>query len=65
MQGRQYSDLSDKEAIKPTLSAEEARTRLHAELSLEDPFNGEIVIRNIDKPFILPDEAAIIESWQI
>lgn len=47
------------------LSMEEAKSRLHAELSSEDPFNGEMVIRNIDKPFILAEEGSVLESWKI
>ena len=47
------------------LSSEDLRTRLHAELSTEDPYNGEMVIRNIGKPFTVPSEVAEIQSWQI
>lgn len=64
MQGRQVAQSSDRDS-EPLLSKEEIRSSLHNELSQEDPYNGEMVIKNIDKPFILPEEGGIIESWQI
>ena len=65
MQGRTISQGSDRERVDAVLSNEEVRLRLQAELSLEDPYNGEMVIKNIDKPFVLANEASIIDSWQI
>ena len=47
------------------LNNEETTSRLRAELSLEDPYNGEMVIKNVDKPFIVADERSVVESWKI
>ena len=44
---------------------EEAKARLHSELSTEDPFNGEMVVRGIQQPFLLPSETEEIASWSI
>lgn len=52
-------------ANKESIDADEMRARLQTELSAEDPFNGEMVIRNIDRPFILGNEIAEVESWCI
>lgn len=36
------------------------------QIAAEDPFCGESVIRNIDKPFILlPEEEAEVKSWEL
>ena len=47
------------------MAEDEVSSLVLAELSLEDPYNGEMVIRNIDRPFIHPDEGGVVESWQI
>ena len=39
--------------------------KLFEELREEDPYNGELVIRNIDLPFILPSEQEEIDSWTL
>jgi hypothetical protein len=31
----------------------------------EDPFNGEVVVRNIERPFMDASEAAEVASWQL
>lgn len=41
------------------------RAQLQAEVAGEDPFSGELVARNISKPFVLPEEAALAESWVV
>lgn len=41
------------------------QSQLFNELRSEDPYNGEMVIRNIDLPFILPSEKEEIESWAL
>lgn len=41
------------------------RRQLEAEVAAEDPYGGEIVARNIRKPFVLPDEMALAESWAV
>ena len=64
-QGRSSGNASAENGGEAALSIEEAKSRLHAELSAEDPFNGEMVIRNIVKPFILEDEGSVLESWKI
>ena len=63
-QGRNSGDVPGENG-EAALSIDETKSRLHAELSSEDPFNGEMVIRNIDKPFILADEGSMLESWKI
>ena len=65
MQGTRSGDAPGKDTADALPSAEETKSRLRAELSLEDPYNGEMVIKNIDKPFILADESSVIESWKI
>ncbi len=44
---------------------EEALRLLEAEIAGEDPFCGEIVVRNIAKSFILPDERDLLHSWEL
>ena len=34
-------------------------------IAQEDPFNGERIVQLIEKPFILPDETAVADSWRI
>ena len=41
------------------------KAKLHSELSIEDPYNGEMVVRGIQQPFYLPSETAEIESWSV
>ncbi len=41
------------------------RKQLEAEVAGEDPFCGELVARNITKPFVLPSEAALADSWAV
>lgn len=43
----------------------EQQERLRAEIGQEDPYNGELVIKHIDKPFILATETAEIQSWEL
>lgn len=50
---------------EPAANAADLRHALEQEIALEDPYCGEIAVRNISKPFILPDEAAEISSWQL
>ncbi|KAK9814445.1 hypothetical protein WJX72_006013 [[Myrmecia] bisecta] len=44
---------------------ETLRKQLDEQVAAEDPYCGETVIRNIDKPFIMEDEVDIIRSWEI
>lgn len=65
MTSAQGRGSGDKDAADAALNPEEAKSRLRAELSMEDPYNGEMVIKNIDKPFVSADESSMIESWKI
>ena len=38
---------------------------LEAAIALEDPYNGEVVVRMISQGFIDPDESDEIASWQL
>jgi len=38
---------------------------LEALVAGEDPFNGEVVVRNIERPFMDVSEAAEVASWQL
>ena len=38
---------------------------LEAAIALEDPYNGEVVVRMISQGFIDPEESQEIASWQI
>lgn len=41
------------------------RQALEQEIALEDPYCGEIAVRNITKPFVQPDEISEISSWEL
>ncbi|KAL4539605.1 hypothetical protein Ndes2437B_g02032 [Nannochloris sp. 'desiccata'] len=43
----------------------ELRRQLEDEIAVEDPFCGEIVVRHLTKPFILPEEAEEAASWAV
>ena len=49
----------------PAAKVSELQAKLREEVAAEDPYNGELVIRNIDKPFILETEADEIMSWKV
>jgi len=38
---------------------------LEAAVAGEDPYSGEIVVRNIERPFIDASEADEVASWQL
>ena len=46
-------------------SVMELRRQLEAEIAVEDPFCGEVVVRHLMKPFILPEEADEAASWAL
>lgn len=41
------------------------RHSLEQEIALEDPYCGEIVVRNISKLFVHPDEVSEVASWEL
>jgi hypothetical protein len=47
------------------LQRERLVASLEAAIALEDPYNGEVVVRMINKGFIAPEEREEIASWQI
>jgi hypothetical protein len=49
----------------PGSSKEEMKAQLHSELSIEDPYNGEMVVRGIEQPFYFTSETDEIDSWKI
>lgn len=64
--------MPDSGGVRPSASSagqsaevRELQAKLKAEITAEDPYNGELVIRNIDKPFIHPAETHEIQSWQL
>ncbi|DBA75172.1 hypothetical protein WJX77_011350 [Trebouxia sp. C0004] len=50
---------------EPVAAIVDLRHSLEQEIALEDPYCGEIVVRNISKPFISPDEVLEISSWEL
>ncbi len=38
---------------------------LEAAIALEDPYNGEVVVRMISQGFVDPDESDEVASWQL
>ena len=43
----------------------EMQASLQTEITFEDPYNGELVIRHIDRPFIVSSEVDEIQSWEL
>lgn len=41
------------------------QARLESEVAGEDPFSGEVVVRHLELPFILPEEQDEVASWVI
>jgi len=50
---------------EPAATIVDLRHNLEQEIALEDPYCGEIAVRNISKPFIRPDEVLEISSWEL
>ncbi len=50
---------------EPAATIVDLRHSLEQEMALEDPYCGEIAVRNISKPFIRPDEVLEISSWEL
>ncbi|KAI4319817.1 hypothetical protein MLD38_033371 [Melastoma candidum] len=53
------------EPVTSTTSAEKLRQQLDDAIAGECPFCGELMIREITLPFILPKEAQEVTSWEI
>ena len=47
------------------LQREKLLKTLEEAIALEDPYNGETVVRMINQGFISPEESHEIASWQI
>jgi len=50
---------------EPAATVVDLRHSLEQEIALEDPYCGEIAVRNISKPFISPDEVLEMSSWEL
>ena len=50
---------------EPPAKVADLRQALEQEIALEDPYCGEIAVRNISKPFVHPDEVTEISSWEL
>ena len=50
---------------EPAASVTDLRHALEQEIALEDPFCGEIAVRNISKPFMTADELSEVTSWAL
>lgn len=50
---------------EPAATVVDLRHSLEQEIALEDPYCGEIAVRNISKPFISIDEVQEISSWTL
>ena len=49
----------------PSAPVVELKRQLEDEIAVEDPYCGEVVVRHLTKPFILPDEADEAASWAL
>ena len=50
---------------EPAASVSDLRHSLEQEIAVEDPYCGEMAVRNISKSFINPDEVLEISSWEL
>lgn len=57
--------LSEEELITSMTPLEKIRSQLDDAIASECPFCGELMIREISFPFILPEEADEVASWEI
>ncbi|KAK6282037.1 hypothetical protein POUND7_015862 [Theobroma cacao] len=53
------------ESITSMNPADKLRSQLDDAVASECPFCGELIIREISLPFILPEEAQLVASWEI
>ena len=49
----------------PAAKVAQLQAELELEVAGEDPFSGELVVRHLDLPFIMPDEQEEVASWSI
>ena len=49
----------------PAISTSDLKRQLEDEVAVEDPFCGEIVVRHLTQPIILPEEATEAASWAV
>ena len=50
---------------EPPAKVADLKRSLEQEIALEDPYCGEIVVRNISKLFVRPDEVLEVASWEL
>ncbi|CAK9141558.1 unnamed protein product [Ilex paraguariensis] len=57
--------LIEGEPISSMTPADKIRSQLDDAIASECPFCGDLMIREISLPFILPEEADVVSSWEI
>nr|XP_027124097.1 vacuolar sorting protein 18-like [Coffea arabica] len=57
--------LSEEEPLTSMTPLEKIRSQLDDAIASECPFCGDLMIREISLPFILPEEADVAASWEI
>lgn len=57
--------LSSEESIPSMTTVDKLRSQLDDAIASECPFCGDLMIREISLPFILPDEEQHVASWEI
>jgi hypothetical protein len=65
LQVSEGSSQAPAHSSEPAATIVDLRHSLEQEIALEDPYCGEIAVRNISKPFISPDEVLEISSWEL
>ena len=65
MQVGEGSSSAGPHGTEPAAKVADLRHALEQQIALEDPYCGEIAVRNISKPFILADEVLEIASWEL
>lgn len=66
--GRARKDSSagpSEESVTSSTPAEKLRSQLDDAIASECPFCGDLMIREISTPFVLPEEAGQLASWEI
>ncbi|KAI6672895.1 hypothetical protein NL676_000801 [Syzygium grande] len=62
---RDQTNGINEESITSVTPAEKLRSQLDDAIASECPFCGDLMIREISLPFILPEEAQQVTSWEI
>ncbi len=65
MQVSSGSTQAAADGTEPAATLDDLRHTLEQEIALEDPYCGEIAVRNISKSFVNPDEVLEISSWEL